>query len=57
MQVAVRWAHDINKLAKSRPTEESNTYSNLLQIKDGFFLPVKTIKYKQTCDTTKESNY
>ena len=44
MQVAVRWGHDMNQLAKSRPTVESNTYSNLLQIKDCFFLPVKTIK-------------
>lgn len=37
MQVAIRWGHDINQLAKSRPTSESNTCSNLLQIKDGFF--------------------
>ena len=44
MQVAVRWGPDMNQLAKSRPTVESNTYSNLLQIKDCFFLPVKTIK-------------
>lgn len=47
MRVAIRWGHDKNELAKLRPTVESNTCSNLLQIKDGFFLPVKTIKIQE----------